>query len=221
MSRLGRGFPNNALMRPIPLPFPVSYDATGGGSNVVSSTPSLTWAHNISGNAIIVCVSAQATNTTAAATAKVGTTSMTQLGASAKFGPNSGYYTWSIIFGLLAPPQASQTISLSLGSGAAFLAGNSVSYNNVGSFGTVVSSTGTSSSPALSVSSAPRQMVAETFTTWNTNPTGYTQTSRYSLNAGSPARGFLIGDAPGAATVNFSAVSCDQWAAAAVPLIPV
>lgn len=219
MARLGRGFPNNQLLRPIPV-IPVAYESTGVGQQAIAASAS--WAHTIGGSALVVGVIAQSASSAASVTAQVGATAMTQLGKTSPVGPNSGFYFWSLLFGLLNPPTGNQTISLSIGGGGTtVIGGNSVSYRNVGGFGTVVSATGLSSAPALSVSSARGQMVAETFSTWNTSPSGYTQTSRYSLNVSSPARGFLIGDALGAPTVNFSAAACDQWEAAAVPLIPV
>lgn len=151
------------------------------------------------------------------ATAKVGTSAMTQLGASPQM-TNAGNFYRIVWFGLLNPPTGAQTISVTMDSGSNFCVAESVSYNS--RFGPLTTGSGTSSVPALSVPSAKGQMVVEAFTTWNTNPSGYTQTSRYSANVNSPARGFLVGDAPGASTVNFSAASCDQWTAAAVPLIP-
>lgn len=217
MSRLGRGFPNNALMHQMLIPLPVAYDATGGGSGVVGTSTS--WTHNIAANAVTLSGYLQATNTTAVPTANVGGTSMTLLGVSPKYGPTAGYYFWSFIFGLLNPPTGNQTITISASTAAA-VGANSVSYKNVGSFGTFTSTQGTSSAPVLSVPSAPGQMVVETFATWSTNPSGYTQTSRYTQNVNSPARGLLVGDAPGASTVSFSASSCDEWTAAAVPLLP-
>lgn len=137
----------------------VSYESTGVGTQVIASTAS--WSHTIGGNGLVVSVGAQSNVSTAAVTAKVGTTNMTKLGASPQFN-NGGYLVWSVIFGLLSPPTGTQTISLAIsGGGTTVLAGNSVSYNNLGSFGTCTSSTGSSSSPALSVPSARGQMVAE------------------------------------------------------------
>lgn len=201
---------------------PVSYDSTGAGAGVSGTTAAtLSWAHTITGNAVVVALTMQSNLSTTTATAKVGTTSMTKLGNSAQFTNGSGYFVSVVLFGLLSPPTGSQTVSVTMNSGTNYCVANSVSYKNVSSFGSVVSNTGASSVPALSVPSGTGQMVTEAFTTWSTNPSGYTQTSRYSQNVnafGGASRGFLIGDAPGASTVNFSAASSDQWAAIAVPM---
>lgn len=210
---------SSALVPTVTAVSPVTYTATGaGGSGTGSSGATMSWSHTISGNALIVAVSLESGSTTTTATAKVGTTSMTLLGSAPNFN-NSGYYARVVLFGLLSPPTGSQTITVTTSGGANYLEGNSVSYTNVTSFGSVVTGSGTSSAPALSVSSAANQMVVESFTTWSTNPSSYTQTSRYSLNINSPYRPFLIGDAPGASTVSFSAASSDYWSAIAVPLI--
>lgn len=217
MSRLGRAFPNNALLRPIPV-IPVTYDATGAGGSVNGAIAgTMSWSHTISGNAVVAAVSLQSSLSTTTVSAKVGSTAMTLLGTGPQF-TSSGFYISVVLFGLLNPPTGTQTLSATMSSGTNYCEANSVSYRNVAAFGSSVSGSGTSSAPALSVASGVHQMVAEAFTTFNTNPTGYTQTTRYSLNVASPARPFLIGDAPGAPTVSFSAAACDLWSAIAVPM---
>ncbi|UGT94864.1 hypothetical protein KN246_15855 [Mycobacterium intracellulare] len=199
---------------------PVAYVSAGAGAAAIAA--SISWTHNITGNCLVVPVAAESNVSTAAVTAKVGTTTIPLIGKSSQPITASGFFVWPTFFALLNPPTGSQTITLSIsGGGTAVLEGNSVCYDKVGSIGTMVTSNGSSSAPALSVPSGVGQMVVEMFTTWNTNPTGYTQTSRYSQNAGSPARGLLIGDAPGASpSVSFSAASMDIWSAAAIPLLP-
>lgn len=219
MARFGRAYPITAILRPQPL-IPVAYDSTGAAGSVNGATAgTASWTHTISGNAVVLALSLQSSLSTTTATAKVGTTSMTLLGSSAQF-TSAGYFISSVLFGLLNGPTGSQSVSVTMNSGADYCVANSVSYKNVSHFGAVVSNTGTSSPPALSVPAAPSQMVVETFTTWSTNPSGYNQTSRYTANVNAPQRGFLIGDAAGSPTVNFTAASSDIWAAAAVPLIP-
>lgn len=197
----------------------VNFDAKGAGASGTGTAITISQAHNIAGNAVVMPVCMQSSLSTTNATAKVGTTAMTKLGSSPQV-TNAGYYFQVVWFGLLNPPTGAQTVSVTMDSGSNYCEAISLSYNSVASFGPLTTGSGTSSAPALSVSSAKGQMVAEAYSTWNTNPSGYTQTSRYAVNVNNPARPFQAGDAPGAPTVNFSAVSCDQWTAAAVPLIP-
>lgn len=125
----------------------VSYESTGVGTQVIASTAS--WTHTIGGNGLVVSVGAQSNVSTAAVTAKVGTTNMTKLGASPQFN-NGGYLVWSRYLRAVKPTDwhPDHQPCNQRGGGTTVLAGNSVSYNNLGSFGTCTSSTGSSSSPA-------------------------------------------------------------------------
>lgn len=197
----------------------VNFDAKGTGASGTGTAITVSQTHTIAGNAVVMPVCIQSSLSTTQVTAKVGTTAMTKLGVSPQM-TNAGFFYWIVWFGLLNPPTGSQTITATADSGTNYCSAISLSYNSVASFGSITSGSGTTSVPALSVPSAKGQMVAEAYATWNTNPSGYTQTSRYAVNVNNPARPFQAGDAPGAATVNFSAVTSDQWTAAAVPLIP-
>lgn len=217
MSRLGRGFPNNALRwQTIMVKPPVTYDATGAGAT--GHVTSLSWSHTIGAQAkaVIVAATMEGTGT---ATAKVGSTSMTQLAG--PVGDYSGIGDYLVMFGLLNPPTGAQTVSITFG-GTDYAAANSVSYLNVSSFGSPVTATGNSASLAVTATSASGQMVAQAFAGLQSTISSYNQTSRYNAPYASGVhQPLLIGDAPGASTVNFTASqTSNPWAAAAVPLKP-
>lgn len=215
MARLGRAYPVQRIFKPPPGGAPVIFDAVGAGA--ASGSSGFSWSHTIgtSARAVLVGVSSQSGN---ALTVKVGSTSMTQLGSFFSFGPTVYMSLWE----LLNPPTGAQTIAVS-GAGAAN-AGNSVSYNNVSGFGTVATNSGSGTTASQSITSATGQMVFQMFAYGGSAGqtfSAYNQTSRW-VQAGVSSVTYpaMIGDAPGAATVNFSAtISSGSWGAIAVPLL--
>lgn len=199
---------------------PVAFDSTGVGS--AAQTSSLTWSHTIGSQANCCIVAVHSGDVALSGiSAKVGATSMTMLGTSYQYDTNK-YLT---LFRLLNPPTGSQTITVTFTGGTPFANGDSVTYRNVGGFGTTVTNTGTGTSASQSVSSGTGQMVVNLLGNVAGSGggfTGYTQTSRYST-ANVPSAGYptLIGDAAGASTVNFGATlpSSLKWGSIAVPLL--
>lgn len=195
---------------------PVLFDAVGAGA--ASGSSSFSWSHAISADAraIVVGVNSQGGN---ALTVKVGSTPMTQLG---------GYFNFTgtiyeSLWGLLNPPTGSQTIAVT-GAGNAN-AGNSVSYFNASGFGTVSTNSGSGTSASQSAASTLGERVFQMFAysgAAGTTFTGYNQTSRWiQPGVSSVTYPAMIGDAAGAATVNFNAtISSSSWGAMAVPLRP-
>ena len=222
MARFGRGYPIQHLQAPR-LAW-VAYDATGAGAN--ASAASLSWSHTISGNAVVAWFSAAVDSSTASATAQVGTTAMTQLASLINIANASGVYLHMFAFGLLNPPTGSQTITASTSSGTTrYLAANSVSYFRVSSFGTPATTTGTGTTASQSVTSTPGRTVAQAFTDIAAAPgsfSAYSPTQRSNIAAVSGTnKALVIGDGPGAATVNFSATQpSSAYGGIAVPLIP-
>lgn len=204
----------------------VSYDATGAGAAGTGTANTQSWAHTIAGNCVVMGLTCQVNQSTLPTlTAKVGTTAMTRLDSSSYYVTTGGFYIWTLLFGLLNPPTGAQTVSIAAASATEFWAANSVSYNNVGSFGSVVSAHGGATAPAISASSAARQMVFSVIGGWENNFTSGNQTSRWNspLNAGaSGVKPTFIQDAPGAATVNVTASPAQTtgWGALTVPLVP-
>lgn len=136
MSRLGRGFPNNALLRTPVLVKSVTYDAVGAGNT--GTNPS--WSHTISGNCVLIWIS----NTG-------GTPTSVTVGASTATLVNSwsdGSSTILYLYKLQNPPTGSQTVTVN---GSSTTAANSVSYSGVTTVGSPTSATGSTSSTTVSM----------------------------------------------------------------------
>jgi hypothetical protein len=137
----------------------------------------------------------------------------------------NGTFVYHEFFGLLGPPTGVQTISLSVnrqGAGNVAIAGCSVSYTSVAGFGSVTSVSGTEAGTALAqtVSSAADEMVVQMFSTATGTVTGYNQIVRFDGSAN--GIGLVIGDAPGAPLVPFTASRATgvDYAGLAVRLTP-
>lgn len=211
------------------LSLPVVYDATGAGITGTGTAKTVTETHVLGASAQGIVVGAHVGSTTSSptVTALVGSTSLTQLGS---FLYLSGTDIWHLIlFGLIGPPTGSQTISVSVSSGTDFVAMNSVSYDDVASFGTVATTSGTGTSPSHTVTTgAPNERIFQMFgNAGNTAAFGdfsaYNQTSRWNANSSTSNGATLIGDAAGASSVVFSATLTGTvvgWGSIAVPVIP-
>jgi hypothetical protein len=135
--------------------------------------------------------------------------------------------TYHEFFGLLNPPAGPQTVSLSVdrpGSTSVSIEGCSVSYTQVSAFVSPASSVaGTETGTGLlqTITSAVNEMIVQMFTAASGQINGYSQRPRYTGTANNI--GFVIGDAPGAPTVQFTASRADgaDYAALAVRLTPV
>ena len=131
--------------------------------------------------------------------------------------------TYHEFFGLLNPPTGAQTVSVVVSRNLAIdigIEGCSVSYAGVSTFDPVPPVFGTEAGTSLSqtVGSAAHEMVVQMFTTASGAITGYNKTVRFDGGPNGP----VIGDAPGDASVSFTA-SRDagvDYAGLAVRLIP-
>jgi hypothetical protein len=179
----------------------IGYGAGGAGGS---------WAHTIAGNAIVAAFSC---GNSSGVTCQVGSTPMTQIGSPLFMG--SFYY---YIFGLLAPPTGAQTITLA--GGGLYSNGDSCSYNNVTTIGSLLSNTGSGPSLTHAVSAATGQMVFQVFgVNVDGTITTYNQTQRYFSQTSGQTPPVMIGDAPGASTVNFAAAAPSaSWLSLAVVL---
>jgi len=197
---------------------PVTYDATGGGQGATATT--FSWNHTITGNCVLAAINLEVYGSTPpTTTAKVGSIPMTQLGFITNYAVGTYCYS-AALFGLLNPPTGVQTVSIT-SSISTYSAANSVSFNDVRSFGSVVTSSGNGGIASVSAAVAPgarifNAMFNAGWPTVNTF-TGYNQTSRY--NTTYNYNGLLLGDAPGGPQ-GFSAglTMSGYWAAMAVPL---
>lgn len=213
-----------------PEPAGPAFESLGAGNSVPTGT-AFTCAedHTIGADATALLLGGCLSYTNAVAvstiiTAKCGTTPMTLL-ASNKWRNN----TSPVIFGLLNPPTGLQSVSVTVASGAgtAGIYMNSAAYVNVSGFGTaaVGGSTSTSTSLAQTVSTgALGNLIFQLFVILSATAStigNYNQAPRWATPAVSSAA--LFGDAPGAASVPFTATVTASptygWGAAAVPLI--
>lgn len=123
----------------------VTYDATGGGATTPSSSNSnsanITWSHTaVGGSNCVVVVGLMVGASSASAgtftrSVTYGGVSMTSSGAYADTSVSSG---WVETYYLQNPPSGAQTVSATVSKASTSfgrVAGNSVSYNNVGSIG--------------------------------------------------------------------------------------
>jgi hypothetical protein len=214
----------------------VTFDVTGAGntdSGVGNATTS--WSHTASGDfrAVVVGLrwahSAFVPNVTPTRAATYGGVPMESLGViglnnAQLTGTNGTYHEF---FGLPDPPAGAQTVSVSVdrtGATSLNIEGCSVSYTQVSALDSPASSVaGTEAGTSLSqmVTSAVNEMVVQMFTAASGPINGYSQRPRYTGTAN--GIGFVIGDAPGAPSVLFTATRADgaDYAGLAVRLAPV
>lgn len=205
-------------------------DAIGGASNVINTTGfTATELHPIGSSATAILLAGMYTYPTTGSvaanlSAKCGGVTMSLLAS----------FLWrsestAFIFGLLDPPTGAQTLAATSASGAgsASIYMNSISYSGVSGFGTGVATGSTSTSTALSqtvTTGALGNLIFQVFVAQGTTPVtigNYNQTQRWASPVSSYAT--LIGDAPGAASVAFTAAASASpsvgFGAAAVPLL--
>lgn len=199
----------------------VTFGAVGAGNAGLGTSRSEL--HTVgagSGRAILAFINTHSANASRPSISTTcGGVAMTELGTITYYHPATDYETVTA-FGLLNPATGSQSIAATIGSSVQ-AALNSVSYNNVDSFGTVVTNSGLSGSATLSVPSAVGQMVSMAFSDYITTFSAFNQTSRWNVGWSSGANvSMMIGDAAGAPTVIFSATTATAFGAIGVPLIP-
>jgi hypothetical protein len=213
----------------IAAPF-VTFDAVSGGhTDSGFGNASATWSHTASGNSQAVVVGLRWSQTgglgNATRTVTYGGTTMQSLGVVGLAGEatNAVAAVFVEFFGVRNPASGAQTISVTVARGASSvsLEACSISYAQVSGFGpptTPVSGTEAGTSMTQPVSSAANEMVVQMFGTASGAITGYSQTPRFTS-----ANGLLVGDAPGAATISFTAsrASGADYAGVAVRLTPV
>ena len=206
---------NGAAVEVMPVPnsvYPITLDAAGTATATGYAANGASWTHTVSGNFIVVAVNGVLMNNTGMY-ATVGGVAMTKLVDSYYTGLRGGSYGFISFWYLANPPQGSQTIAVaapqSLTSGT-FWCGNSYSYNNVGSVtaATVATST-TTTSASVTLNGSVGQVALNLMGGWpgSGNFTNYNQTARYNGPPGGGPYICLIGEAPGATSVTFSATS--------------
>lgn len=198
----------------------VTFDAVGAGNTVANGT-SVSQSHTIAGNAIVAFINVQTGSSTRPTVGvTVGGTPMTELATRTNY-TNNGFYWYSVVaFGLLAPPTGAQSVVATIGANS-YCALNSVSYNNVASFGTPATAGASGSSASLSVASTSDQMVAQAFSDYDTTFTAYNKTSRWNRShIPSVCVSMVIGDAVGDPSLSFTATAATGWGGIGVPMSP-
>ena len=190
-----------------------AHDATGAGTFTGTSKITFSWSHTTgsSANGMIIAFSA----TQSVSSVKVSGATATLLGSKLISGSETGY-----LYELLGLSTGAHTVAITLSS-AGNLIGNSDSYINVTSFGTVAFNSGSAGTASVSVASASGQTaVAAIFDFGTSNIAGFNQTSRWDngYNGGPILQG-VFGDAAGASTVSFSATATTAWAAIGVSIV--
>ena len=218
---------------------PPTFDAAGaGGSGAGTTSATVTWTHTASAAATAVVVGMRWAHRggflppsgSPTRTATYGGNPMTSLGVvglnNAALTAINGTFVYHEFFGLLNPPTGDQPVAVSVeraGAASITVEGCSVSYLAVSAFGAVTADAGTEAGTSLSqtVTSAVYEMVVQMFTTASGAITNYNQMSRFTGLAN--GIGILIGDAPGNASVPFTAQRADgvDYAALAVRLTPI
>jgi hypothetical protein len=207
----------------------VTFDAVSGGhTDSGFGDATTTWSHTASGNSPAVVVGLRWSQTggvgTPTRTVDYGAGAMTSLGVRGlndqAINAISGVY--EEFFGLRNPPTGAQTVSVTVDRPVTSLSVEacSVSYAQVSGFGLVSSVSGTESGTSLTqtVNSAANEMVVQMFATASGSVAAYSQSSRFASTTG-----LLIGDAPGAAAISFTATRATgvDYAGLAVRLTPV
>jgi hypothetical protein len=207
----------------------VTFDTVSGGhtdSGIGEATT--TWSHTASGNASAVVVGLRWSQTggigTPTRTVTYGAGTMQSLGVRGlnddAVNALSGVY--EEFFGFRNPPTGAQTVSVTVDRTASNLSFEacSVSYAQVSSFVPAPAVSGTESGTTMTqpVNSAMNEMVVQMFATASGSITAYNQTLRFTST-----NGLLIGDAPGAAAISFTATRASgvDYAGLAVRLTPV
>lgn len=201
----------------------VIFDSVGSKAVGVASSWSWTHSFGVNANALIVYVYFEYSSAPGALTVKVGTTVIPQL-VSLTVGSSSGITTVIQAYGMLNPP--SGAMSAQLASGSVGMTMNSVAYQNVSAFGTPITNSGHSTSlTSGSVTAQSPQLISQMFTLGLSSSdtlSAYNETIRSQITAsGGSNYAMIIGDAPGAVGVNFSATGSpsDFWGSIAIPLL--
>jgi len=161
-------------------------------------------------------------------TATVGSTSMGTPAYAVKVGIYGAYDVWLVMF-LLSPPTSlptgSQTVSFNCTGSSQTVYGYATSFAYRGVVSTALGGTATGSAASASqtvTAGVTNGMIVQAFQD-NTSDTwsSYNQTSRWNAGGGSYNGAIVAGDAPGAASVTFTANhTASAWTGAAIALKP-
>lgn len=217
MTRLGRGYPNNALLRGIPLAPPV-YDAVGAGA---AHGASISWSHTGAAGAYVLVPIAYSFSLAALSSVTYGGTPMPLLG-SVHYDANPDAL---VLYGLANIPGGAQTVDVTFNT-TAYCCANSISYTQALSAGNVQSITGSGAVLSQQVSCLPNQLAVQVFANASIGHGilssfggGVHRYYGYDGTGGYYRDGVSISDAVGGATFTAAdSSSSDNWAALSVVL---
>ncbi|WP_136244762.1 hypothetical protein [Mycobacterium intracellulare] len=206
----------------------VLYEATGIGGTE-SGSGSLSWNHTSEGgatSAVVVFGVVQYQNGAANVSANYAGTGMPYFLDGVSYYNSGGVALFLFAIGIIGPASGTQQVTINATNATIDgIAGNSISYLNVGSFGNFVGNNGVGLTPGpnlSNVAAASGEMVVCGFGAVNQVLSGYSQTQRWAQTNASTNIPMLIGDAVGANSVNFSAhlAASDSWGSVGGVLIP-
>ncbi len=185
----------------------------GAGKGAAGS--SLSWTEDIPEGSGVTIVGVHSTAPTVTSVT-VGGVAAQQVGAPFKYGS-----LYMHVFRLFNPPPGiSQTINVTL-PGNYVSGACSVSYFGAATVGAPQTATGSGTTASQSIASAPGQMIFQMFGhSGAAMMSNYSQTERFKVYSSGQSYSTLIGDAPGATTVNFNVTlgTSATWGAVAVPI---
>jgi hypothetical protein len=222
------GIPHvNVAIPPSPGSGSITHDANASATPYTTTTSlqDLTWNHHcgLTANYLVARTTIYSTSTIGVAATYNGVAMQILAQQVATDGA-----TYNFLFGLPNPTTgSSKQVSLAVyapfGAYIKIIGGESDSYIGVGSVGSTVTNSGTSSTPSITVPSATGDYIVQAFASTNSIGT-YNQTTQY--NSGAMSNGatsiyLVAGDAAGASSVSFTGTASPfAWAATAANLIP-
>lgn len=203
----------------------VAYEATGGGGENTTGA-GLSWQHTSTGgpNAAVVLIGAVGYSAgVPTISCTYGTSQLTQTLSEFNYENISGLALGFFAFGLVGLPSGTQTVSLSSsGATTTYLAGNTLTYLNVGSFGNFYSTSGSGTALSLlNIPVATGELVVGGFADQQYALSAFNQNQRW-IQTVTSSIPMVIGDATGTSSVDFiaTAAAADAWGALAGVLIP-
>lgn len=199
------------------------YDNKGSIRNTTNyGVTTIQWSQTIAGNAAVVFIGNWAFGAGVVPTSvAIGASSMgSAVDSVTDFFTTAGYYMSIFAYRLLNPPQGSQTFQADF-SANSMCSCSSQTYKNVSSFGNTKHNNGTGA-PSDTFTSATNRIVANAINNMAaTSLSNYSQTERNNLGYQDyQAIPLVTGDAPGAASITFSAdPTGNGWGSLCVEMI--
>jgi hypothetical protein len=209
--------------------FSVTYEATGAGSEESTANQvSTSWQHPTIGGSscgMVLIGAVDFSNGSVSVDASCGTTSFVFTLGSIEYYDASGNGLFLFALGLIGPPSGNPTVTLSASGSAVVndLAGNTMSYLNVGGFGDFYETNGDNTSPAITgIPCSSGQLVVAGFASISKVLSAFTGTQRWQ-QAVTTSIPMVIGDTTSTSAVNLAATiaATDYWGCVGGVLTPI